>query len=96
MFRQLSIVLLLTLSLLISTLAQTPTSPVRPPQERADEDDVVRITTNLVQVDVTVTDKDGRQVTDLKSEDFEIREEGQLQQITNLSYIGTSPCYFIG
>jgi VWFA-related protein len=91
MFRKPGIVLLLNFSLLISTWAQTQTSPVRPPQEKTDEDDVVRITTNLVQVDVTVTDKDGRQVTDLTSEDFEIREEGQPQQITNLSYIGISP-----
>ncbi len=91
MFRQLGIVLLLTFSLFISTWGQTPISPVGPPQKKADEDEVVRITTNLVQVDVTVTDRDGRQVTDLKREDFEIREEGQLQQITDLSFIGTSP-----
>lgn len=91
MFRHVSIVLLLTFSLVISTWGQTPSSPVKTPQQKADDDDVVRISTNLVQVDVTVTDKDGRQVTDLKPEDFEIREEGQLQQITNLSYIGTSP-----
>ena len=91
MFRHFGIVLMLTFSLLISTLAQTQTSPVRAPQEKTDEDDVVRISTNLVQVDVTVTDKDGRQVTGLTSEDFEILEEGQPQQITNLSYVGTSP-----
>ena len=92
MFRHLSTVLLLTFSLLTPAWGQTPISPAKPPQEkRADEDDVVRITTNLVQVDVTVTDKDGRQVTDLTLDDFEIREEGQVQKITNLSYVGTSP-----
>ncbi len=59
MFKHLGIVLLLTFSLLISTWGQTPISPVRPPQEKADAEDVVRIATNLVQVDVTVTDRIG-------------------------------------
>jgi hypothetical protein len=40
--------------------------------------DVVRISTNLVQIDVVVT-KDGKQVKDLKLEDFELREDGRLQ-----------------
>jgi VWFA-related protein len=47
--------------------------------------DVVRISTNLVQVDVVVT-KDGRQVADLKPEDFEILEDGRRQQITNFAF----------
>lgn len=55
------------------------------------EDEVVRITTNLVQVDAVVTDKDGRLVTDLKPEDFEISEDGKPQQITNFSYISLAP-----
>jgi len=80
----------LTLLLLASTWAQNPAAPVKPPQT-VNEDDVVRITANLVQLDVTVTDRDGRQVKDLKSEDFEIREEGRTQQITNFSYIEVSP-----
>ncbi|HEX5709562.1 MAG TPA: VWA domain-containing protein [Pyrinomonadaceae bacterium] len=50
-------------------------------------EDVVRITTNLVQIDVIVTDSSGRQVTDLKPEDFEIYEEGRAQPITNFSYV---------
>ena len=52
--------------------------------------DVVRISTNLVQVDVLVT-KDGKQVADLKPEDFEIREDGRLQQITNFLYVSANP-----
>jgi VWFA-related protein len=51
------------------------------------DDDVVRITTNLVQVDAVVTDKNGRQVTDLRPEEVEIREDGKPQTITNLSYV---------
>src|SRR5689334_23963246 len=47
--------------------------------------DVVRISTNLVQVDVVVT-KDGKQITDLKPEDFEILEDGHRQSITNFAF----------
>jgi VWFA-related protein len=48
--------------------------------------DVVRITTNLVQVDVVVT-KDGKQVTNLKPEDFELLEDGHPQSITSFAYV---------
>ena len=50
------------------------------------QDEVVRINTNLVQVDVIVTDKDGRRVADLRPEDFEIVDGGKKQQITHFSY----------
>ncbi|MBV9926042.1 MAG: VWA domain-containing protein [Acidobacteria bacterium] len=59
-----------------------------PGQEDADNDDeVVRITTNLVQVDAVVTDRDGKQVTNLSAEDFEVVENGSARQITNFSYV---------
>jgi VWFA-related protein len=57
------------------------------PTPTATDDDVVRITTNLVQVDALVLDKKGRQVTDLRPEDFEVYEDGRRQKITNFSYI---------
>jgi VWFA-related protein len=71
--------LLLACSPLIPVLAQQ--------QEDNQDDDVVRITTNLVQVDAVVTDKEGRQVTDLRPEEFVISEDGRPQEITNFSYI---------
>src|SRR6185295_7057123 len=49
--------------------------------ERADDDDVVRIETSLVTADVLVTDKQGRPVRDLKAADFSISEDGVTQQI---------------
>ncbi len=58
-------------------------------QEQDQDQDVVRITTNLVQVDVVVT-KDGKQVTDLKPEDFEILEDGRVQQISSFAYVSTN------
>ena len=50
----------------------------------------MRITTSLVQLDAVVT-KDGKHVTDLKAEDFEILEDGRPQTITNFSYISNVP-----
>ncbi len=47
--------------------AQKPT-----PTPDNDKNEVVRISTSLVQVDVVVTDKDGRQITDLTAGDFEL------------------------
>ena len=48
---------------------------------------VIRISVNLVQLDAVVTDGKGRQVTDLRPEDFEVLQDGKPQAITNLSYI---------
>lgn len=50
---------------------------------------IVRITVNLVQVDVVATDRMGRQVTGLTSQDFQIFEDGRPQPVTNLVYIST-------
>lgn len=81
---------LLLSSLLLPIRGQQPQPAPSPAPQRtppaADEQDVVRITTNLVQVDAVVT-KDGKQVTDLKPEDFEIFEDGKPQKITNFSYV---------
>lgn len=59
---------------------------VSPTFSQTQSDDVVRITTNLVQVDVLVTKK-GKPVTDLKAEDFELFEDGKPQTITSFTYI---------
>jgi len=58
--------------------------PQRTPTPRPD---VVTITTNLVQIDVTVIDHSGQVVSDLKPEDFEVVEDGKPQKITNLSFV---------
>ncbi len=84
--------LLLLSSLLLAIRGQQPQpSPSPAPQSaptppQVDVQDVVRITTNLVQVDAVVT-KDGKLVTDLRPEDFEITEDGHPQAITNFSYV---------
>lgn len=68
--------------------AEAQNNPVIQPSET---DDVISISTELVQLDAIVTDKDGNQITDLKAEDFEVFQDGKLQKITNLSYINTNP-----
>ena len=70
--------------LAITVSAQNPTPTP------TDDDGVVKITTALIQVDVSVTDKDGKQVTDLKPEDFEILENGEKQDISNFSYVAVT------
>ena len=92
---------LLLLSTLSTGFAQTPspspqsptqTTPTPAPKVPAadDQDDVVKITTNLVQVDAVVT-KDGKPVKDLKAEDFEISEDGRKQEITSFTYVSNIP-----
>src|SRR5438128_542030 len=88
--------LMLLVALLPRATGQQPQRPTTEPSKPAitqpqnppdvDSQDVVKITTNLVQVDAVVT-KDGKQVTDLKPEDFQLFEDGKPQTITNFSYI---------
>ncbi|HVF30006.1 MAG TPA: VWA domain-containing protein [Pyrinomonadaceae bacterium] len=70
----------------LSGLAQTPV-PVQTPPPPADETDVVKITTALIQVDVTVTDKKGNIVRDLRPDEIEVYENGEKQDITKFSFI---------
>lgn len=57
----------------------------------AKDNDVVKITTKLVQLDVVVTDKDGNQVPDLTADDFEVLQDSKPQRITAITYVGTAP-----
>jgi VWFA-related protein len=75
------------LLLAANAFAQNAPAPTPTP----DDGDIVKITTNLIQVDVTVLDKKGNQVTDLRPEDFEVRENGKTQTISNFSYVAISP-----
>src|SRR5215208_5677274 len=56
-------------------LCQQQNQPPTEPQEQAD--DIVRITTELVQTDVSVFDKQGRFIDGLKKEDFELKIDGK-------------------
>ncbi len=90
----LAVILIAQLS--TAAFAQQPRAPITEPpppqqqpktqQQRPEDIDVVRITTNLVQVDAVVTDKNGKVVTDLKPEEVQIFEDGKPQKITHFSY----------
>ena len=51
------------------------------------EDQMIRISTQLVQLDVVVTDKKGHVVPGLNKNDFEIYENGKKQQISFFEYV---------
>ncbi len=60
--------------------AQQPASPQT-------NQDVTRISTQLVQIDAVVTDKKGRHIEDLTQDDFELLVDGKKQQLTYFSHI---------
>src|SRR6266446_598347 len=51
------------------------------PKKSPDDDEVIRVTSNLVSLDVIVKDKKGKAITDLKPEDFAVSENGVPQKI---------------
>jgi Ca-activated chloride channel homolog len=53
--------------------------------EEVDENEVVRIETQLVSVPAVVTDRTGRPLTGLKASDFQVFEDGRPQKIANFS-----------
>ncbi len=56
------------------------------------DDDVIKVDTTLVQIDAVVMDKQGKIVSDLKADDFEILEDGKMQSIDFFSFVnGNSP-----
>lgn len=68
-------------------LAQTPQRTQKPQPQIAPED-IIRITTNLVQTDVVVTDKSDQIIPDLKLQDFELYDNGKKQDIKFMEFVG--------
>ena len=71
----------LTLSIIAPLHAQQPTV--------SQADDIVRISTNLVQIDAVVTDKDGNPMKNLNAADFEVLQDGKPQKIVSVIYVNT-------
>jgi Ca-activated chloride channel family protein len=81
-------VLLLLLAFSFDATGQSSQSPPAKPTLQGQEispDDVVRVNTTLVGVPVTVLDRQGRLVPNLKQEDFHLYENGVEQQITHFA-----------
>ncbi|MET0553424.1 MAG: VWA domain-containing protein, partial [Vicinamibacteria bacterium] len=66
-----------------AALVVAPAEPPSPPPPPA----VIRISTELVQLDAVVTDKSGRPVTDLAPADFEVVEGGRTRAVTHVMYV---------
>jgi VWFA-related protein len=78
----LSAMLILLIGICFSAIAQTPTpTPEKTPAPTNSEDEVITVETNVVNIPVTVFDRGGKFVSDLKKEDFQIFEDGVEQQI---------------
>lgn len=73
------------LSLLLTSAIFLAVVPVQSQDKKTrsveDPDEVIRVTSNLVSVDVMVKDKKGKAITDLKAEDFVLTENGVGQNI---------------
>lgn len=88
-----SLIFILLIQLALPGLGQQtnsqkqPPPPPEPQTPQPAQDEVVRITTNLVQVDAVITDKNGKQVTDLRADEIEIQEDGRGQKVTAFSYV---------
>lgn len=59
-----------------------PTPPPKPPEQEVL--DVVKVSSNLVMVPVSVTDSQGQAVTGLTVADFKLEEEGRQQEIAEI------------
>jgi VWFA-related protein len=67
-----------------ATSSATPQPPLLPTPsngQQRDQDEVIRVDTNLITIPATVMDRDGRYIADLKKEDFQIFEDGVQQEI---------------
>jgi len=59
--------------------------PARAQEGRQDDDEIVRVATDLVVLNVTATNADGEYTHGLERANFKVYEDGQEQQITNFS-----------
>ena len=75
--------------LVLNAHAQKKKPTPTPTPTPVEQDDVVHISTELVQTDVTVFDKDGKFVSGLKPEEFELLIDNKPQPITYFESIVT-------
>ena len=85
-----SLLVIFPLIFIATGLCQQQSQPEKK-KPASSEDDVVRLSTTLVQIDAVVTDKKGRHISNLKVEDFEILEDGRPQKITHFNYVTDKP-----
>src|SRR5262249_3215017 len=67
-------------------LSAFPRAGISQEKKKDSSDSVVRISAQLVQIDVIVTDKAGKAAAGLKREDFELYDNNKLQDISHFAY----------
>lgn len=77
MKKLLPLAVLLTAVIYASGQSPTPTP----------DDDIVRISTEVIQLDVTVTDAKGKIIRDLRRDEFEIYENGKKRNMSGFTFI---------
>jgi VWFA-related protein len=76
----------LTLIFVFSAFAQTGNPTPTPKTQKIEDDgDVIKVESRLVVVPVSVTDANGQPILGLKAQDFRVAEEGEPQQIEQVS-----------
>src|ERR1044072_7063413 len=73
-------------AMLLTSIAFAQTKPEKP----VEQDDVIRVNTELVQTDVMVFDKQGRCVDGLKAEQFELKVDKKPQTISFFERVTTA------
>lgn len=76
-----------TIFLLCLVLGSWPLSYAQTNQQPAEEEETIRVETNLVSIPVSVRDRQGRFVTNLRQDDFQIFENGVPQDIRHFAPI---------
>lgn len=76
----------LVLALTFASNLALPTSPAQPDSRLAGSVEV-----SVTNVDVVVTDSKGQPISDLTPADFELRQDGVVQPLTNFSFIRNVP-----
>src|SRR5580765_2001450 len=72
--------------ILIVTQAVVTQTPQKPQPETA-PDDIIRITTSLVQTDVVIVDKDDHVIPDIKLDEIRVSDNGKRQDVKFLEFV---------
>lgn len=66
---------------------QDVTPKPTPTPVQVEDGQVVKITTNLIQLDVSITDKSGKPITDIRPDEITIYENGVKQELIGFSFV---------
>src|SRR5262249_26633902 len=73
---------------LISSIVIAQTPPTQSTKAEVNDQDVIRISTSLVETDVVVTDKNDQVIPDLTINDFKVFDNGKRQEVKFMEFVG--------